>query len=266
MPREIKSNLITEDTIDLISKFQILVELEKDEIKSLLGEEGSDYQRSIAKLMKFKPRELVINEGDFDSWVFWIVKGEFAVIKENVIITYFTLPGEVFGEMSILDADQRSASVVAKTEGICLCIDMSILDNIKNDQITDKIKIGIQKIKNERLSNTTQKLVSEKQRMTEQQQEIDSERKRLKEIEATLNEKIQGLFAKEVKLSKWEKKLAEKEERYKNIFPADFKSDDDEDVQNSNDTEAKDSEEVSDMEHDPVNLDGDDGEEKIDLD
>ena len=79
MPKEIKSSFITEDTIDPISKFQILVELDKDEIKSLLGEEGSDYQRTIAKLMKFKPRELVINEGDFDSWVFWIVKGEFAV-------------------------------------------------------------------------------------------------------------------------------------------------------------------------------------------
>lgn len=261
MPKEIKSNLITEDTIDLISKFQILVELEKDEIKSLLGEEGSDYQRNIAKLMKFKERELVINEGDFDSWVFWIVKGEFAVIKENVIITYFTLPGEVFGEMSILDADQRSASVVAKTEGVCLCIDMSILDNIGNDEITDKIRRGIQKIKNERLSNTTQKLVSEKQRITDQQQELDKERKRLKEIEATLNEKIQNLFEKEAKLSKWEKKLIEKEEKYKNLFPAGYKGDDDD-----QDIEVNDSESKSDIELDPVNLDENDGEEKIDLD
>ncbi|MCP3922950.1 MAG: cyclic nucleotide-binding domain-containing protein [Desulfobacterales bacterium] len=261
MPKEIKSNLISEDTIDLISKFQILVELDKDEIKSILGEEGSDYQRNIAKLMKFKEREIVINEGDFDSWVFWIVKGEFAVVKENVIITYFTIPGEVFGEMSILDADQRSASVIAKTEGVCLCIDMSILDNIKNDEITDKIKKGIQNIKNERLNNTTKKLVSEKQKITEQKQELENERKRLKDIEVMLNEKIQSLFDKEVKLTNWEKKLEDKEKK----FPEGDEQNEVEDVE----VESESSEKKGDIELDQIDVvdknDGE-GEETIDLD
>ncbi len=261
MPKEIKSNLISEDTIDLISKFQILVELEKDEIKSILGEEGSDYQRSIAKLMKYKEREIVINEGDFDSWVFWIVKGEFAVIKENVIITYFTLPGEVFGEMSILDADQRSASVIAKTEAVCLCIDMSILDNM-NDEITDKIKRGIQKIKNERLSNTTKKLVSEKQKISEEKLELENERKRLKDIEVMLNEKIQSLFDKEVKLTNWEKKLEDKEKRF---LPEGDEKNEVEDVE----VESESSEKKGDIELDQIDVvdknDGE-GEETIDLD
>lgn len=265
MPKEIKSNLITDETIDLISKFQILTELETDEIKSILGEEGTEYQRNIAKLMKFKEREIVINEGDFDSWVFWVVKGEFAVIKENVLITYFTFPGEVFGEMSILDADQRSASVIAKTEGVCLCIDMSILDNIDNDNITEKIRSGIQKIKNERLNNTTKKLVSEKQKISEQLEEIESERERLKEIEETLNKKIQALFEKETKLGKWEKDLKAKEERIKKIYPE--VSDTDEEVKTDDESENEDplKDELSKESDEPEDKE-DDGEEKISLD
>lgn len=201
MPKEIKSNLIEEDTIKRLRKFQILKSLTQQELRLLLGTGESEYHKRIAKMVRYEPKEIVIREGDFDSWIFWVVQGEFAVIKKDVLIALFTHPGEVFGEMSSLGEDSRSASVIARKESICVSIDMSILDSISDLNIKDKIKTGIYKLKSERLNQTTAKLVSEKQKMIEQQKEILIERLRLME--------------KEDLLGKWEKDLCQREELLK---------------------------------------------------
>ncbi|MFH2064465.1 MAG: cyclic nucleotide-binding domain-containing protein [Pseudomonadota bacterium] len=210
MPAEIKSNLIQDETINLLHKFKILNDFSRDEIRNLLGGEKSSYQERIAKLVRYEPGETVLKEGDFDSWIFWIVKGEFAVLKGSVPITVFSKPGEVFGEMSILEADSRSATVVSVNGGVCLSIDMSILDTMEDHHIREKVRNGIQHLKSERLSQTTNKLVEEKQKVVQQKEEIEVERKRLREKEKTLAALAGELADKEKKLKEWEKSLSEK--------------------------------------------------------
>ncbi len=211
MPKIIKSNLIREDTIDLLHKFQILKALSQEEIKTLLGKEGNQYHQRIAKLVQYVEKEVVVNEGEFDSWVFWVVKGEFAVIKKEVTIAVFSQPGEVFGEMSILAGDSRSASVVAMGAGVCLCIDMSVLYTIEDQTIKRKIEEGIQRLKSERLNLTTEKLASEKRWIASQLMDINAEKERLAEKEKILHSKELELRAMEAKLAALEKRLAEKE-------------------------------------------------------
>ncbi|MFA6012354.1 MAG: cyclic nucleotide-binding domain-containing protein [Desulfobacteraceae bacterium] len=199
MPKEIPSNLMEDDTLKRIRKFRILNLLTPDELRLLLGTSESEYHKRISKIVTYQPKETVIREGDFDSWIFWVVQGEFAVFKKNVLIALFNEPGEVFGEMSSIDEDSRSATVIAREKSICLSIDMSILDSIPNLCVKEKIRAGMYSLKSERLNQTTSKLVAEKKRVIEQQKQILVER--LKLIE------------KEDQLKRWEQDLSERETR-----------------------------------------------------
>lgn len=201
MSKAIKRNLIEEDTIRLLKKFQILKELTFEEIRQLLGKTESDYQQRIARLLQFEKGETVIREGEFDSWIFWIVKGAFAVTKKQIVIAEFTEPGEVFGEMSSIDIDSRSATVIAKETSICVAIDMSVLDTIASKTIKNKLKDGIQHLQAKRLSNTNAMLVIEKQRILEQQKRLVSEKKRLAEKEKALAAWEERLIKREAALS-----------------------------------------------------------------
>ncbi len=198
MPKAIKRNLINEETISLLKKFQILKELTSEEIRLLLGKTVSDYQERIARLLQYSKGETVIREGEFDSWIFWIVKGSFAVTINDIDITEFTVPGQVFGEMSSIDIDSRSASVIAIEDSVCVTIDMSVLDTIANKTIRTKLKDGVHHLQTKRLSKTNAKLVVERQKIIKQKELINIEKKRLDE--------------KEKKLSEWEANLREKEE------------------------------------------------------
>jgi CRP-like cAMP-binding protein len=204
MPKEISSNLMDEETIKRIRKFKILNGLTHEELKHLLGDPGNKYHARISKLVTYNPKEIVISEGDYDSWIFWVVQGEFAVFKNNVLITIFSAPGDVFGEMSSIEEDSRSATVIAREKSTCLCIDMSILDTLNDLGIKDKVRTGIYRLKSERLYQTTIKLAAEKQRVHEQQKHILVER--LKLIE------------KEDHLKKWENDLRDREMRLGNII------------------------------------------------
>jgi len=212
MPKVIRSDLIQEDTINLLSKFQILKELSKDEIETLLGkDEAGGYQLRISKLVQYAKDETVMEEGEFDSWVFWVVKGEFAALKNGVIVSVFSRPGEVFGEMSIMEGDSRSASVITLTSGICLGIDMSILDNLKDEILKSKINSGIQRLKSERLNMTTCKLAEEKRRVAIQLDKIDQKTTHLNKKERQLKQKEEDLKAREKNLEELEQKLFEKD-------------------------------------------------------
>ncbi len=211
MPKEIISDLVKDETINLLNKFRILETLSQDEIKKLLGEERSGYQKRIAKLVRYKVKEVVIKEGDFDSWIFWVVKGEFMVVKNNIPIATFNKPGEVFGEMNSLEDDCRSASVVANCDGVCLSIDLSIFDTLDDEKIKEKIRKGIHKLKSKRLSLTTEKLVAEKQNLAEKEKKIKYEAKQLKEKEEKLNVMAKDLLDKEQKLATWEERLVEQD-------------------------------------------------------
>lgn len=202
MPKEITSNLIEDDTLKRIRKFRILNLLTPDELKLLLGTGESDYHKRISKIVTYQPKETVIREGDFDSWIFWVVQGEFAVFKNDVLITVFSEPGEVFGEMSSIDEDSRSATVISREKSICLSIDMSILDSMPDSCVKEKIRVGIYRLKSERLNQTTMKLVAEKKRVIEQQKQVLVER---------LN-----LIEKEDWLKRWEQDLSERESRLGN--------------------------------------------------
>ncbi|MBA4369097.1 MAG: hypothetical protein C0403_15825 [Desulfobacterium sp.] len=199
MPVEIQGELFKQKTIELIHKFKILHDLSMDELVSLMETARNDYKAKIVKLVQYEPGEAVIREGEYDSWMFWVLRGKYLVKKGDVGIAEFQTPGDVFGEMSALEVDTRSATVISEDQGVCFSMDLSILNNLKNNSIRLKIQEGIQRLKSERLALTTEKLATEKQKVAEQQKEIQQEKKRLEAKELELEKREQLLVEREHK-------------------------------------------------------------------
>ncbi|WDP84083.1 MAG: cyclic nucleotide-binding domain-containing protein [Desulfobacter sp.] len=164
MVKKLKANLVSDQTINVLRKFMVFDDLSCKEIKKLLLADG-DYHARIAKLCQYEAGETVIQEGDFDCWSFWVVKGQFDVIQNHEIVATFSKPGEIFGEMSVLEGIPRTASVVSKTRGICLCMDMSVTENLEDGHLVETIKKGFYRVILTRLNRTRDKMQREKEQI-----------------------------------------------------------------------------------------------------
>ncbi len=90
----------------------------------------------LSKIRSYEPGELIIEEKKYDSWVYFLVSGNVRVVKEGVQINVLDHPGDVFGEMGIIEGSARSASVCAVSDVVCLAADASYLDRLSD---SDKI-------------------------------------------------------------------------------------------------------------------------------
>jgi CRP/FNR family cyclic AMP-dependent transcriptional regulator len=82
----------------------------------------------MSRMRKYDPGELVIREGDYDAWVFFLIKGDLKITVKGVEVGSIRRLGDVFGEMGIIDGSPRSASVEALTPTLVVAVDASILD------------------------------------------------------------------------------------------------------------------------------------------
>lgn len=103
--------------VELLKSVTLFADLEEGELERF---------SQVAVPRTFPAGTRVFHEGD-DSDACYIVKeGSFRVTREHSdgrAITLATLgPGEIFGELAMLDGDQRSASAEALTEGELLAL------------------------------------------------------------------------------------------------------------------------------------------------
>jgi len=168
MSKNLNANLADKQVIAILKKFMIFDDLSLTQIKKILSMDsktGELYQSRIVKLCQYRAGETVIQEGDFDCWSFWVVKGVFDVIQNKEVIATFSTSGEIFGEMSVLEGIPRTASVVSVTPGVCLCIDMSVIENLTDESISTTIKNGFYKVILNRLGKIKNKILAEKQQI-----------------------------------------------------------------------------------------------------
>ena len=84
----------------------------------LFGQTPENVLSSIAPIMKevrYTEGQTIFEKGDFGNSMFVIYEGEVAVMDSNTQLASFGR-GEVFGELALLDAEPRSAAVVAQTD------------------------------------------------------------------------------------------------------------------------------------------------------
>jgi len=79
----------------------------------------------LSKIRQYEDGETIIQEGDMDPWLYFLLSGQIRITKSGEEIGVIGKKGEIFGEMRIIDDQSRSATVVAVGKTICLAVDTS---------------------------------------------------------------------------------------------------------------------------------------------
>jgi CRP/FNR family transcriptional regulator, cyclic AMP receptor protein len=80
------------------------------------------------------PGDEVIKEGQEDSRIFVLLTGVLEVMKNGEPLAQLETAGEIFGELAAVTNETRTASVVARSNTLCLVIDQQFLREIKPEE------------------------------------------------------------------------------------------------------------------------------------
>ncbi|MCK4390838.1 MAG: cyclic nucleotide-binding domain-containing protein [Desulfobacterales bacterium] len=148
------------DSAHLVQKLKQISTLKPFDDKDLHG------ALKLSKIRKYNPGELILEEGSFDNWIYFLISGKVRVVKGGKDLCLLERTGDVFGEMGVIDGSARSASIYAIDETVCLVTDASYLDRLSG---RDKLAFGyvlfrvFSEILANRLRSTTQDLISAKE-------------------------------------------------------------------------------------------------------
>ena len=118
------------DNTAFIEKLRQIPTLEAFDEKELQG------ALQLSKIREYKPGELILEEGSYDNWIYFLISGKVRIVKQKEELSVLRRRGDVFGEMGIIDGSARSASAYAVDETVCLSIDASYIDRLSgNDKL-----------------------------------------------------------------------------------------------------------------------------------
>lgn len=129
----------------------------------------------LSKIRAFSPGETIIKEGDYEKSMYLLISGSVTISKNNKTILMLRRTGDIFGEMSLLGKEPRSATVIAALETSCLVMDAEYLESL-NDEGKNSFHAAIYhmfaQILAYRLRVTTEKYTSANQEIEKLKKEI----------------------------------------------------------------------------------------------
>jgi CRP-like cAMP-binding protein len=87
----------------------------------------------LSKIRQYADGEVIIQEGDTDKWLYFLLSGGIVITKNGVEIGAIDRMGEIFGEMRIIDGLSRSTSIYAKGKTVCLAVDTTAKERLPSD-------------------------------------------------------------------------------------------------------------------------------------
>lgn len=102
-----------------VKELELFRDFEPDALSALLDN---------SSLQDFPKGATIIKEGNYDNRLYVLLKGGVTIVKNGAPVNRLSSPGEIFGEMCIIDGAPRSADVVTNEDSRCLVTDMSFLD------------------------------------------------------------------------------------------------------------------------------------------
>jgi CRP/FNR family transcriptional regulator, cyclic AMP receptor protein len=105
MERDVESRRARKRRADALSQVPLFADLSRRHLNQVA---------EAAQIVSFRPGAAVIREGDLGSTLFVITQGQARVTRGGKTLATLA-PGDVFGEVSLLDGGPRTASVVAET-------------------------------------------------------------------------------------------------------------------------------------------------------
>ena len=115
----------SEELIQKLRQIPTLKSFDEKDLKGVLN---------LSKIKKYEPGELIIEEGQYENWVYFLVSGKVRIVKDNKELSVLDGRGDVFGEMGVIDGSARSASVYAVDETVCLATDASYVDRLSGNE------------------------------------------------------------------------------------------------------------------------------------
>jgi serine phosphatase RsbU (regulator of sigma subunit) len=106
-----------EQKIEILKRCQFLADV-RDDVLAALAEEMS--------ILPVTRGDTVVTKGEHGSTMYFIATGKVRVHDGNVVLALLN-EGEIFGEMAVLDADVRSASVSAEEDSTLLGLERDVL-------------------------------------------------------------------------------------------------------------------------------------------
>jgi CRP-like cAMP-binding protein len=120
----------------VVSAVPLLRPLDRDELSEIIG---------ISRLIKVRQGVTVIKEGEQGASVYIIVAGQARVVKKlpkgKTKVLAELGPGEVFGEMALIDSSPRSASVVTLAESVLYELDLDEFNKLRRDYRSSAFKV-----------------------------------------------------------------------------------------------------------------------------
>ncbi|MFN8576124.1 MAG: cyclic nucleotide-binding domain-containing protein [Candidatus Sericytochromatia bacterium] len=150
------NNNLTE-LLDTLKSLHIFKNLDKDEILEIL---------KISEIKKFNENTILFKEGDeSETTLYIIIEGRIEIMsesmksKENVSL-FSAAKGLTFGEMSFLDAQPRSATIITIEPTEVFIINRKYFDKLldKQPKVAAKFLLGLTDILSRRLRATDQRL------------------------------------------------------------------------------------------------------------
>ena len=92
----------------------------------------------LSKIRQYEDGEQIIQEGDMDPWLYFLLSGRIRISKAGEDIGSISKKGEIFGEMRIVDDQSRSASVYADGQTVCLAVDTSAGNRFTSSEEKDE--------------------------------------------------------------------------------------------------------------------------------
>jgi CRP/FNR family cyclic AMP-dependent transcriptional regulator len=126
--------------VELLRSVALFADLEEGELERF---------SHVAVPRSFPAGTRVFHEGDSSDACYIVSEGSFRVTREHSdgrAITLATLgPGEIFGELAMLDGDKRSASAESITDGTLLALPANDVRNLlsRNPEIALKLVAGL---------------------------------------------------------------------------------------------------------------------------
>jgi CRP-like cAMP-binding protein len=142
-----------EKIIDDLKKMPIFEPFKQEELQTLLN---------MSKLRTYKSGEEIIQEGNVDPWVYFLIYGKVRITKKEKSVTIIRRRGDIFGEMRFIDSSPRSASAFAEEDVACIAVDTEYVEKLTGN---DKIAFGyvlyrvFSEILSERLRAVTRELM-----------------------------------------------------------------------------------------------------------
>lgn len=141
---------------------------------------------SAGRLLVYEPDETIIPEGSFGDNLYVMLDGKVRVVKDNSQIAVLYQVGEVFGELSALGNEIRTASVIAAETTWCLELDPAVLKRLpatERDACYALLHRFIAQVVAERLKRTTDELVVVTR-------ELEMTRRKLAELRRKSNQEV----------------------------------------------------------------------------